>query len=133
MFITITPGAGDHLPVQFAAELLTMYRKWAHARGIIVSSLTDPKTGQTSLLIPSEHWQALKNEHGVHRRIYWSEEDQARHTVFALVEVSGMSGWNSQIRSYTSHPYTLVKNHYDDWETEDIQAVFNGKLPSVEL
>ena len=36
--------------------------------------------------------------------------------------------WGSQIRSYTMHPYKLVKDHRTGYETGNVQAILDGDL-----
>ncbi|MFH1577735.1 MAG: peptide chain release factor 2 [Candidatus Omnitrophota bacterium] len=36
--------------------------------------------------------------------------------------------WGSQIRSYTMHPYTLVKDHRTEYESGNVNAILDGEI-----
>ncbi|MBI4417188.1 MAG: PCRF domain-containing protein, partial [Ignavibacteriales bacterium] len=54
------------------------------------------------------------------------EEEQAR--LSAIESTKKKIEWGSQIRSYTFHPYTLVKDHRTGHESGDVQAVMDGEI-----
>ena len=54
------------------------------------------------------------------------EEQEAK-----LAEIKGEQKaieWGSQIRSYVFHPYSMVKDHRTNYETNDVQGVMDGNL-----
>lgn len=57
------------------------------------------------------------------------EERQAR-----IEDLKGKKravAWGSQIRSYTLHPFQLVKDHRSGYETGNVQAVLDGDLEDL--
>ncbi|MBQ3377362.1 MAG: peptide chain release factor 2 [Synergistaceae bacterium] len=61
-------------------------------------------------------------------RLYEKALNERQEQLDAVVGDKKESSWGSQIRSYTLHPYTLVKDHRTNYETGNIQAVLDGNI-----
>ena len=59
-------------------------------------------------------------------RLYERALNERQEELNAVIGDKKESSWGSQIRSYTLHPYTLVKDHRTSYETGNIQAVLDG-------
>ncbi len=61
-------------------------------------------------------------------RLYQMKQEEEREKIDKLEESKKDRAWGSQIRSYTFHPYNLVKDHRTKVETSNTQAVMDGDL-----
>ncbi len=61
-------------------------------------------------------------------KLYQREMDKRMELQTELEGQKKKIEWGSQIRSYTLHPYKLVKDHRTGHETSDTQAVLDGEL-----
>jgi len=61
-------------------------------------------------------------------RLYQIELDKRREKQAELEGEKKRIEWGSQIRSYTLHPYKLVKDHRTGCETSDTGAVLDGEI-----
>ncbi len=61
-------------------------------------------------------------------KLYQRELDKKRALQNELESQKKKIEWGSQIRSYTLHPYKLVKDHRTGYETSDTQGVLDGDL-----
>ena len=60
--------------------------------------------------------------------LYEMEMEKRREKESQLEGQKKKIEWGSQIRSYTLHPYKLVKDHRTGYETSDTQSVMDGDL-----
>jgi len=58
----------------------------------------------------------------------WEEVKKARELKGLSVEKTVKIEWGSQIRSYVLHPYQLVKDHRNNLEARNVNAVLDGDI-----
>lgn len=58
----------------------------------------------------------------------WEEVKKARELQGLSVEKTVKIEWGSQIRSYVLHPYQLVKDHRNNLEVRNVNAVLEGDI-----
>ena len=60
-------------------------------------------------------------------------EEQIRAAEQAKIKGAHISaGWGNQIRSYVLHPYKMVKDHRNGYQTSDSQAILDGELDEMQ-
>ena len=69
--------------------------------------------------------QALKM---LKSRLYEKELEERNSKKQELEDLKSEIGWGSQIRTYTLHPYKMVKDHRTGFESSNPDAVLDGKL-----
>ncbi|RKY83336.1 peptide chain release factor 2, partial [candidate division KSB1 bacterium] len=61
-------------------------------------------------------------------RLYQLKKEEKKKEKIALEETKKEISWGNQIRSYTMHPYYLVKDHRTKVETTNVQSVMEGNI-----
>ena len=65
-------------------------------------------------------------------KLYQLEVEKKEQKAAALRREQMEIGWGSQIRSsYVFHPYSMVKDHRNQWETGNVQAVMDGRVRPI--
>jgi len=76
----------------------------------------------------SQHQNKAKALKILQSKIKAHEEDLLRQEKLKIRGEFHSAEWGNQIRSYTIHPYKLVKDHRTSLENTDPEAVLNGDL-----
>lgn len=64
----------------------------------------------------------------LHSRIFEYYQKQQREKLAKDREEKGEIAWGNQIRSYTFHPYSLIKDHRTGLEVGNVQAIMDGRI-----
>lgn len=94
----------------------------------------DPGTGETTEFVienTETRSQLMNRENAVRilkSRLYQKELEKRQAVQNELEGQKKKIEWGSQIRSYTLHPYKLVKDHRTGYESSDPLAVLDGEL-----
>ncbi len=64
----------------------------------------------------------------LHSRIFEYYQNKQREKIVKEREEKGEIAWGNQIRSYTFHPYSLIKDHRTGLEVGNVQAIMDGGI-----
>lgn len=61
-------------------------------------------------------------------KLYMLEKEAQENKIKSLVGESMENGFGSQIRTYTFHPYSLIKDHRTNYEVGNVTPVMDGEI-----
>jgi peptide chain release factor 2 len=76
----------------------------------------------------SQHQNRAQATKVMKARLYERALAEAKEKLGEMVGEKMDSAWGSQIRSYVFHPYQMVKDHRDGYETGNLSAVMDGDV-----
>jgi peptide chain release factor 2 len=90
------------------------------------------KPSGISIHVTSERSQAQNREKAMEilRGKLWRRAEEERLAKERGMQISSTTSieWGNQIRSYVLHPYKMVKDHRTDYETNQVDKVFEGYI-----
>lgn len=92
--------------------------------------ITHVPTGLTAQC-QNERSQAQNKEHALkvlHAKLASLLQEQQAEKIEDLKGQNREASWGHQIRTYTLHPYSLVKDHRTNYEEKNVQKVLDGDL-----
>ena len=61
-------------------------------------------------------------------RLYMLEQQKRDAEVAKQYGAKGEIAWGNQIRSYVLQPYQMIKDHRNDFQTGNVDAVLDGQI-----
>ena len=108
-----TGAGGQHINTTDSAVRITHF-----PTGIVVQCQNERSQHQNK----DQAFKLLKS------KLYEREIQERLNKKKASDALKAQIGWSSQIRTYTLHPYKLVKDHRTSHESSNPEAVLDGKL-----
>ncbi len=135
--VFVTPELEDDVDVVIDEKDLKIDTYRSSGAGGQHVNVTDSAVRITHL--PTRIVVQCQNERSQHRnkatalkilrsKLYEFEMEKKRKELDAQEDAKPEIGWGSQIRSYTLHPYRLVKDHRTKQETGDVDSVLGGEI-----
>ena len=135
--VFVTPELEDDVSVVIEEKDLKIDTYRASGAGGQHVNVTDSAVRITHL--PTGIVVQCQNERSQHRnkatalkilrsKLYEYEMDKKRKELDAQEDAKPEIGWGNQIRSYTLHPYRLVKDHRTKYEAGDVDSVLGGEI-----
>ena len=135
--VFVTPELEDDVDVVIDEKDLKIDTYRSSGAGGQHVNVTDSAVRITHL--PTRIVVQCQNERSQHRnkatalkilrsKLYEFEMEKKRKELDAQEDAKPEIGWGNQIRSYTLHPYRLVKDHRTKQEAGDVDSVLGGEI-----
>lgn len=135
--ITVTPEVNDNINIEVKPEDVRIDTYRASGAGGQHVNKTDSAIRLTHLetgivvTCQNERSQQQNKERAfaiLKSKLYQLELEAKDKKLKSIADTSGLNSFGSQIRTYTFHPYTLVKDSRTNFEVGNVNAVMDGEI-----